>query len=52
VIKVVEGKRMVSIEGDLWPVDGGEDLEPGAKVRVLAQESGAVRVERAAPMEE
>lgn len=46
-IKDVEGKKMVSIEGDLWPIDGGDDLEPGTKVKVVAQESGAVRVERA-----
>ena len=45
-IKIVEGKTMVSIEGDLWPVEDSPAIETGTMVRIVSQKDGAVRVER------
>ncbi len=43
-IKEVEKKRMVSIEGDLWPVADESVAENGIKVKVMAVEDGALKV--------
>lgn len=53
-LKVIEERRMVAIDGDLWPLDpaqAGEAFAAGHAVRVVKVNDGAVQVEavRTAP---
>ncbi|MCK6474826.1 MAG: hypothetical protein L6R28_24160 [Planctomycetes bacterium] len=53
-LKVIEERRMVAIDGDLWPLDpaqAGEAFAAGHAVRVVKVNGGAVQVEavRTAP---
>jgi membrane protein implicated in regulation of membrane protease activity len=46
-VKEVEQKKMVMIDGDLWPAEAAEDLQVGQKVKVTNAKDGILTVEQA-----
>lgn len=44
-IREVEEKKMVELEGDLWPIEANEDLRPSQKVKVTKAQNGILTVE-------
>ena len=46
-IKEIEGRKMVAVEGDLWPIASAEDLRPGEKVKIINAQDGILSVEQA-----
>ena len=45
-VKEVEEKKMVMIEGDLWPVESAQELKAGQKVIVANVKDGILTVEQ------
>lgn len=43
-IRLVEGKRMVRVKGDLWPCYGADALADGTRVRVVSQSGGELEI--------
>jgi membrane protein implicated in regulation of membrane protease activity len=43
-VRVIDGRRMVAVQGDLWVFEGPEDLPDGARVQVVGQNEGTLRV--------
>ena len=44
-IKEVEQKKMIMLEGDLWPIDNPEGLQQGQAVKVVEVRDGILTVE-------
>ena len=44
-IKEVQGKKMVSVQGDLWDFESQQDVPTGSDVKILSEEGGVLRVE-------
>jgi membrane protein implicated in regulation of membrane protease activity len=44
-IKEINGQKMVSAQGDLWPFECEIDLPNGAPVRIVGAKSGVLRVD-------
>ena len=45
-VKEVEEKKMVMIEGDLWPVESAQELRAEQKVKVVKAKDGILTVEQ------
>ncbi len=45
-VKEVEEKKMVMIEGDLWPVESAQELRAEQKVKVVKAKDGVLTVEQ------
>jgi len=47
-IREIENRKMVEIQGDVWPCEGADDLTAGDTVRVTSVADGvlSVRAER------
>ena len=43
-VKDLGGKKMVSLQGDLWPYECSDDPGPGAEVEVVGERDGVLEV--------
>jgi membrane protein implicated in regulation of membrane protease activity len=44
IVKEIDGKKMVSAAGDLWPFESKEDPPNEARVKIVGVKGGALRV--------
>ena len=44
-IKLVQGKKMLCLQGDLWSYESPDDLPDGAEVKVVGERGGILLVE-------
>ncbi len=48
IVRVVDGEKMVSVQGDVWPCTGAEHLEDGDKVIILSADNGILTISASA----
>lgn len=44
VVKEIDGRKMVSLQGDLWPYEGPADMPPGSTVEVIGERGGVLKI--------